>query len=49
MKRLGKVSRPKKVSFIGLGILALGIVVFTIGLKDHLRSGQHSNVDMILV
>jgi hypothetical protein len=33
MKRLGKVSTPKKVSFIGLGILALGIVVFTIGLQ----------------
>jgi hypothetical protein len=27
------VSTPKKVLFIGLGILALGIVVFTIGLQ----------------
>jgi magnesium-transporting ATPase (P-type) len=33
LKNLSKVSRPKKVLFIGLGILALGIVVFTIGLQ----------------
>ena len=33
MKNLSKVSTPKKVLFIGLGILALGIVVFTIGLQ----------------
>ena len=32
MKNLSKVSRPKKVLFIGLGILALGIVVLAIGL-----------------
>ena len=33
MNKLSKVSTPKKVLFIGLGILALGIVVFTIGLQ----------------
>jgi len=33
MKRLDKVSTPKKVLFKGLGTLALGIVVFTIGLQ----------------
>jgi magnesium-transporting ATPase (P-type) len=33
MKNLRQVSTPKKVLFIGLGILALGIVVFTIGLQ----------------
>ena len=33
MNNLSKVSTPKKVLFIGLGILALGIVVFTIGLQ----------------
>src|ERR671918_406258 len=33
MKNPSKVSTPKKVLFIGLGILALGIVVFTIGLQ----------------
>jgi len=34
MKNLSKVSTPKKVFFIGLGILALGIVIFTIGLQQ---------------
>src|ERR687889_655109 len=33
MKNPSKVSTPKKVLFIGLGILALGIVVFTIDLQ----------------
>jgi magnesium-transporting ATPase (P-type) len=33
MKNLRQVSTLKKVLFIGLGILALGIVVFTIGLQ----------------
>ena len=33
MKNLSKVSIPKKVLFIGLGTLALGIVVLTIGLQ----------------
>jgi hypothetical protein len=32
VKNLSKVSTPKKVLFIGLGILALGIVVLAIGL-----------------
>jgi uncharacterized membrane protein YeiB len=32
MKNLSKVSTPKKVLFIGLGILAVGIVVLMIGL-----------------
>jgi hypothetical protein len=33
MNKLSKVSTPKKVLFIGVGVLALGIVVFTIGLQ----------------
>jgi hypothetical protein len=33
-KEQENVSTPKKVLFIGLGILALGIVVFTIGLQQ---------------
>jgi hypothetical protein len=33
MNKLSKVSTPKKALFIGLGILALGIVLFTIGLQ----------------
>jgi amino acid transporter len=33
MKIPSKVSTPKKIFFIALGILALGIVVFTIGLQ----------------
>jgi hypothetical protein len=33
MKNLSKVSRPKKVLFIGLGILALGVVVLALGLQ----------------
>jgi hypothetical protein len=34
MNKLSKVSTPKKALFIGLGILALGIVLFTIGLQQ---------------
>src|SRR5215212_1153990 len=33
MKNLSKVSTPKKVLFIGVGVLSVGIVVFTIGLQ----------------
>ena len=40
MKKLGKVSKPKKVLFIGLAILALRIVVFTIGLRRSLALWQ---------
>ena len=33
MKNLSKVSKPKKVLFIGLGVLAVGIVVMALGLQ----------------
>jgi uncharacterized membrane protein len=33
MNKLSKVSTPKKVLFIGVGVLSVGIVVFTIGLQ----------------
>src|SRR5919112_4451106 len=36
MKNLSKVSRPKKVLFIGLGILATGIVVLALSLSQSL-------------
>src|SRR5918996_3453318 len=36
MNKLSKVATPKKVLFIGLGILAVGIVIMALGLSQSL-------------